>query len=74
MLFRSIEALMKQEELLKIRPDLDGNAIMSILGIKAGPIVGKAYEFLLELRIEEGPLGEERAKDELLKWWSDNQN
>ena len=69
-----IEALMKQEELLKIRPDLDGNAIMSILGIKAGPIVGKAYEFLLELRIEEGPLGEERAKDELLKWWSDNQN
>lgn len=69
-----ISALMEQEELMKIRPDLDGHAIMSILGIKAGPIVGKAYDFLLELRLEEGPLGEERAKDELLKWWSDNQS
>ena len=69
-----IEALMKEEELLKIRPDLDGNAIMEILGIKAGPLVGKAYEFLLELRIEEGPLGEEKAREELLKWWSDNQS
>ena len=69
-----IAALMEEEELLKIRPDLDGNQIMTILGIKAGPVVGKAYEFLLELRIEEGPLGEERAKDELLKWWSDNQS
>jgi poly(A) polymerase len=69
-----IAALMEEEELLKIRPDLDGNQIMTILGIKAGPMVGKAYEFLLELRIEEGPLGEERAKDELLKWWSDNQS
>ena len=69
-----IAKLMEEEELLKIRPDLDGNQIMSILGIKAGPIVGKAYEFLLELRIEEGPLGEERAREELLKWWSDNQS
>ena len=51
-----------------------GNAIMEILGIKAGPEVGKAYNFLLELRIEEGPLGEERAREELLKWWSDNQS
>ena len=65
---------MEEEELLKIRPDLDGHQIMEILNVPAGPLVGKAYEFLLELRIEEGPLGEERAKDELLKWWSDNQS
>ena len=69
-----IASLMEEEELLKIRPDLDGNAIMEILGIKAGPEVGKAYNFLLELRIDEGPLGEERAREELLKWWSDNQS
>ncbi|NDE96462.1 MAG: CCA tRNA nucleotidyltransferase, partial [Actinobacteria bacterium] len=56
-----IAALMEEEELLKIRPDLDGHAIMEILGVKAGPIVGKAYEFLLELRLEHGPLGEARA-------------
>ena len=69
-----IEALMAQEELLAIRPDIDGHEIMSLLNISAGPIVGKAYNFLLELRIEEGPLGKDRAKEELLKWWSDNQS
>ena len=61
-----INALMEEEELLKIRPDLDGHAIMEILGIKAGPQVGKAYDFLMELRLEHGPLGEERAKEELV--------
>ena len=69
-----ISALMEKEELLKIRPDLDGHAIMKILGIKAGPEVGKAYEYLLELRLEHGPLGEERAKEELLSWWAKNQS
>ena len=69
-----IAALMEEEELLKIRPDLDGHAIMEILGVKAGPIVGKAYEFLLELRLEHGPLGEARAKEELLNWWAKNQS
>jgi len=69
-----INALMEEEELLKIRPDLDGHAIMEILGIKAGPQVGKAYDFLMELRLEHGPLGEERAKEELLNWWSKNQS
>lgn len=69
-----IGALMEQEELLKIRPDLDGHSIMEILGVKAGPIVGKAYEYLLELRLEHGPLGEERAKVELLNWWAKNQS
>jgi poly(A) polymerase len=69
-----INALMQEEELLKIRPDLDGHAIIEILGIKAGPQVGKAYDFLMELRLEHGPLGQERAKEELLNWWSKNQS
>jgi len=69
-----IAQLMEQEELLKIRPDLDGHAIMKLLGIPAGPKIGKAYDFLLELRLEHGPLGEERAEAELRKWWNENQN
>jgi poly(A) polymerase len=64
-----IELLMQQEELNKIRPDLSGEQIMEILGIKPSPTVGKAYDFLLELRLEHGPLGEEKAKQALLTWW-----
>ena len=64
-----IEALAEEEELLKMRPDLDGGEIMKILGIKPGPMVGKAYNHLLELRLDQGPLGEERAKAELISWW-----
>ncbi len=68
---KRIEDLMAQEELNKIRPDLTGDEIMQILGIKPSPTVGKAYEFLLELRLEHGPLGEEKAKAALLKWWKE---
>ena len=64
-----IALLMEQEELNKIRPDLSGEQIMEILRIKPSPAVGKAYDFLLELRLEHGPLGEEKAKAELLNWW-----
>ena len=64
-----IALLMEQEELNKIRPDLSGEQIMEILSIKPSPAVGKAYDFLLELRLEQGPLGEEKAKSELLNWW-----
>ena len=64
-----IALLMEQEELDKIRPDLSGEQIMEILSIKPSPAVGKAYDFLLELRLEHGPLGEEKAKAELLNWW-----
>ena len=64
-----IALLMEQEELNKIRPDLSGEQIMEILGIKPSPAVGKAYDFLLELRLEHGPLGEDKAKQELLNWW-----
>jgi poly(A) polymerase len=68
---KRIEDLMAQEELNKIRPDLTGDEIMQILGIKPSPTVGKAYEFLLELRLEHGPLGEEKARAALLKWWKE---
>ncbi len=65
-----IAYLREQEELDAIRPDLDGNQIMAILGIPPGREVGEAYKHLLELRLEHGPLGEDRARDELLSWWS----
>jgi poly(A) polymerase len=65
-----IAALQEQEELAAIRPDLDGNEIMAILGIPPGPAVGEAYRHLLALRMEHGPLGHERAVEELQKWWS----
>jgi poly(A) polymerase len=66
--------LMAEEELEKIRPDLDGIEIMEILGISPSPKVGQAYQYLLDLRMERGPLGPEVAKAELLTWWSQNQS
>jgi poly(A) polymerase len=63
-----IEVLAQQEELEKIRPDLDGNQIMAVLGVPPGPVVGQAYRYLLELRLEHGPLGHERAVQELRRW------
>jgi len=66
-----IKELMAQEELDRIRPDLDGGQIMEILGIKPSRLVGEAYEYLLELRMERGPLGEDLAKVELLAWARD---
>ena len=65
---RRIAVLAEQEELAAIRPDLDGNQIMAILEVPPGPVVGEAYRYLLELRMEHGPLGEERARAELLAW------
>jgi len=63
-----IAELSEQEELARIRPELDGNEIMRILGVAPGPVVGKAYDFLLELRIAQGQLGRERVAQELLRW------
>ena len=65
-----IAKLMEEEELSRIRPDLDGAQVMKLLNIKPSAAVGKALDFLLELRLEHGPLGEERATEELLNWWS----
>jgi poly(A) polymerase len=68
-----IARLREQEELDSIRPDLDGNQIMEILGIGPGREVGQAYGYLMELRMEHGPLGEDRAREELIKWWTAQQ-
>lgn len=65
-----IAILAEQEELAAIRPDLDGNRIMQILDIGPGRDVGAAYDYLLELRLDRGPLGEEEAERELRAWWS----
>jgi poly(A) polymerase len=66
---RRIARLAEEEELAAMRPDLDGQQIMATLGVDPGPVVGKAYQFLLERRIDDGPLGEDRAREELLSWW-----
>jgi poly(A) polymerase len=65
-----IAALQEQEDLDRIRPDLDGNQIMQILDLPPGPLVGRAYQHLLALRMEHGPLGEERARAELTEWFA----
>ncbi|GIG26601.1 CCA tRNA nucleotidyltransferase [Cellulomonas denverensis] len=65
-----IAELREQEELASIRPDLDGTQIMAILGIPPGREVGAAYQHLLELRMEHGPLGEDAAREALLAWWA----
>jgi poly(A) polymerase len=65
-----IEVLAEQEELASIRPDLDGRQIMAHLGIEPGRLVGEALDHLLELRLEEGPLGEEEAYRRLDSWWA----
>ena len=64
-----IEKLAAEEELAAIRPDLDGAEVMQLLNLKPSREVGQALDFLLELRLEHGPLGKERATEALLNWW-----
>jgi poly(A) polymerase len=65
-----IAELRAKEELDALRPDLDGRQVMDHLGVPPGPVVGEALRFLLELRIEEGPLGDEEAAKRLHEWWA----
>lgn len=65
-----IGVLAEQEELAAIRPDLDGNAIMRILGIRPGRDVGAAYDFMLETRLDRGPMSPEQAEQVLRDWWA----
>ncbi|GAA3054123.1 hypothetical protein GCM10020000_40240 [Streptomyces olivoverticillatus] len=65
-----IARLQEQEELDSIRPDLDGNAIMEILGIGPGPQIGQAYKHMLELRLEHGPMEHDAAVAALKEWWA----
>ncbi|WP_059010085.1 CCA tRNA nucleotidyltransferase [Streptomyces specialis] len=67
---KRIEQLKEQEELDAIRPDLNGNEIMEILGIGPGPEIGSAYRHLLELRLENGPMGRDGAITALKEWWA----
>ena len=69
-----IAELRSEEELDALRPDLDGRQVMEHLELSPGPVVGEALGFLLELRIEEGPLGEEEATKRLDEWWAARQN
>lgn len=64
-----IEVLRGQEEFAAIRPDLDGAQIMEVLGLTPGREVGEAYRFLMELRLDQGPLGYDVARAALLEWW-----
>ncbi len=65
-----IERLQEQEELAAVRPALDGEQIMACLGLKPGREVGEAYRFLLELRLERGPMEVDLAREALLEWWA----
>lgn len=65
-----IAEIAAKEDLAKVRPDLDGNEIMGILGLRPGPEVGKAWAFMKELRLERGPLEREDAIAELQAWWA----
>ena len=67
---KRIAELAAAEDLARVRPDLDGNAIMSLLGIPPGPEVGEAWRYLKELRLERGPLAHEEAEAELRAWWA----
>ncbi|HEY5855241.1 MAG TPA: CCA tRNA nucleotidyltransferase [Aldersonia sp.] len=65
-----IARLQEQEDLGKVRPDLDGNAIMALLDIPPGPLVGAAWKHLKEVRLDRGPLDRAEAEAELRRWWA----
>ncbi|WP_236594592.1 CCA tRNA nucleotidyltransferase [Saccharothrix sp. 6-C] len=65
---RRIERIAAEEDLKRVRPDLDGNEIMRLLGVPPGPVVGRAWKFLKELRLDRGPLDHDEAVAELLAW------
>ena len=68
---RRIDELAEAEELASIRPDLDGNQIIEALGVRPGPVVGRAYSFLMERRLDRGPVDADVARAELLAWWAE---
>ncbi|MCV2491273.1 CCA tRNA nucleotidyltransferase [Geodermatophilus sp. YIM 151500] len=76
--YDSLEARIREiaakEDLARVRPDLDGNAIMRILGIPPGPDVGRAWKHLKDLRLEHGPLEPDEAEAALRAWWAANRS
>ena len=69
-----IAELREREELSAIRPDIDGNRVMELLGVRPGPHVGEALSMLLEARLDEGPLGQEEAERRVLAWWAERRS
>ncbi|HEU4756437.1 MAG TPA: CCA tRNA nucleotidyltransferase [Agromyces sp.] len=65
-----IARLAEEEELAAVRPELDGQQIMAALGVRPGPVVGEAYKYLLDVRLDEGPIGPDAARERLLAWWA----
>ncbi len=68
-----IVALQEAEELAKVRPELNGNQIAEVLGIRPGPVLGRAYKHLLEVRLDQGPIGHDAAVAALRQWWADQE-
>ena len=64
-----VRGLKQREDMDSIRPDLDGNAIMTVLGVAPGPVVGRAYKHMLEYRLDHGPVEPDAAADELRRWY-----
>lgn len=69
-----IERIRVEEDLARVRPDLDGNAIMELLGVPPGPVVGRAWRHLKEVRLERGPLDRDEAEAELHRWAAENED
>jgi poly(A) polymerase len=69
-----IAEVMAREELASLRPEIDGQGVMDLLGVPAGPIVGAALEFLMDIRLEDGLLGEEVVAQRLRAWWAENES
>ncbi len=66
-----IARLLEQEQLDAVRPELDGTQIAEVLGIAPGPVLGRAYQYLLSVRMDQGPIGKEAAILALQAWWAD---
>jgi poly(A) polymerase len=66
-----IAVLKEAEDLDRVRPDLDGNAIMALLGLPPGPLVGEAWRYLKELRLDAGPMSHDDAEAALRAWWAE---
>ncbi len=69
-----IAELNAKEELQKLRPELDGQQVMDVLSVPAGPIVGAALEYLMDIRLEEGVIGDEAIRARLISWWEENKD
>ncbi len=65
-----IDRLAAEEELGRVRPELNGNEIAEALGIRPGPVLGEAYDYLLSVRLDDGPIGKDAAREKLLAWWA----